>query len=99
VEDNGYVLEQLTTSYPYKQLGGGWGTGLYPNPVLSRAIGGIRVILVLLIVWLLALRSPNNTNVVIWAMVAVLLTVLPAVMVWLIDVKSMAVDAFDASLI
>jgi len=30
-------------------------------------------------------------------MVAVLLTVLPAVMVWHLDVKSMAVDAFDAS--
>ena len=87
VEDNGYVLEQLSTSYPYKRawrwMGNRWSVSQprFEQSYLPVAFG---IILVLMIVWLpLALRSPNNANVLVWAMVAVLLTVLPALMVWL----------------
>lgn len=87
VENNGYVLEQLSTSYPYKRswrwMGNRWSVSQprFEQSYLPVAFG---IILVLLIVWLpLALRSPNNANILIWAMVAVLLAVLPALMVWL----------------
>ena len=87
VEGNGYVLEQLTTSYPYKRawrwIGNRWSVAQprFAQSYLPVAIG---VILVLLIVWLpLALRTPNGANILVWAMVAVLLAVLPALMVWL----------------
>ena len=87
VEDNGYVLEQLSTSYPYKRawrwMGNRWSVSQprFEQNYLPVAFG---IILVLLIVWLpLALRSPNGANILIWAMVAVLLAVLPAMMVWL----------------
>ena len=87
VEDNGYVLEQLSTSYPYKRawrwMGNRWSVSQprFEQSYLPVAFG---IILVLLIVWLpLALRSPNGANILIWAMVAVLLAVLPAMMVWL----------------
>ena len=87
VEDNGYVLEQLSTSYPYKRawrwMGNRWSVSQprFEQSYLPVAFG---IILVLLIVWLpLALRSPNGANILVWAMVAVLLAVLPAMMVWL----------------
>ena len=87
VENNGYVLEQLATSYPYKRAwrwaGNRWVVSQtrFGQSYLPVALG---IILVLLIVWLpLALRSPNNANILVWVMVAVLLAVLPAMMVWL----------------
>jgi len=44
----------------------------------------LAIIFVLLIVWLpLALRSPHSSSMLIWAMVALLLAVVPALMVWL----------------
>lgn len=87
VEENGYVLEQLSTSYPYKRawrwVGSRW-TVAQPRFGQSYLPVALGVILVLLIVWLpLALRSPNGTNILVWAMVAVLLALLPALMVWL----------------
>jgi hypothetical protein len=87
VENNGYVLEQLSTSYPYKRawrwVGNRWVVAQtrFGQSYLPVALG---IILVLLIVWLpLALRSPNNANILVWVMVAVVLAVLPAMMVWL----------------
>ncbi len=87
VEDNGYVIEQLSTNYPYKRawrwMGNHWSTagsrfGQSYLPVALLVIFG------LLIFWLpLALRSPNHANILIWALIAVLLAVLPALMVWL----------------
>jgi hypothetical protein len=87
VEDNGYVIEQLSTNYPYKRawrwMGNHWSVagsrfGQSYLPVALLVIFG------LLIFWLpLALRSPNHANILIWALVAVLLAVLPALMVWL----------------
>jgi hypothetical protein len=87
VEDNGYVIEQLSTNYPYKRawrwMGNHWSVagsrfGQSYLPVALLVIFG------LLIFWLpLALRSPNHANILIWALIAVLLAVLPALMVWL----------------
>ena len=87
VENNGYVLEQLSTSYPYKRAwrwtGNRWSVA-QPRFGQSYFPVALGIILVLLIVWLpLALQSHNGPSILIWAMVAVLLAVLPALMVWL----------------
>lgn len=87
LEENGYVLEQLSTTYPYKRAwcwtGSRWNTA-------HKGIGGsylalaLGIILVLLIVWLpLALVANTGSSIIIWALLAVLLAVLPALMVWL----------------
>lgn len=88
VEDNGHVLEQLSTTYPYKRtwhwIGNNW--RIVPTRLgesyLPVALG---VIFVLVIIWLpLALRLANNgSSIIAWAIVAVLLATLPALMVWL----------------
>ncbi len=87
VEDNGYVLEQLSTSYPYKRawrwMGNRWSVAQTRSgqSYLPVAVG---IILVLLIVWLpLALRSPNGSSILVWAIVAVLGAVVPALLFWL----------------
>ncbi len=86
VEEGGYVLEELSTSYRYKRTwrwnGQQW-NGISPggNSYVSIALG---VILVLLITGLLlALNSPANSGVVFWAVVLLLLALLPALMVLL----------------
>ena len=88
VEENGYVLEQLSTSYPYKRawrwLGNRWSVS---KPRLGQSYLPVALLVVfgLLIFWLpLALRSPHHASILVWALVAVLLAVLPALMVWLI---------------
>lgn len=87
VEDNGYVLEQLSTSYPYKRawrwMGSRWSVA-QPRFGQSYLPVALLIIFGLLIFWLpLALRSPNNASILFWAMGAVVLAVLPALMVWL----------------
>ncbi|KGF71935.1 hypothetical protein DO97_14400 [Neosynechococcus sphagnicola sy1] len=87
VEESGYVLEQLSTNYPYKKI---WHwTGCH----WQRAHTGLRehylpVVLAIVlgppVVWLmLALRSASVSNIILWTFVAVLLMLLPAFMVWL----------------
>jgi hypothetical protein len=86
VEESGYVIEQLATHYPYKQAwrwtGKQWllaHTGLKAH-YLPLALG---MILVPLLIWLpLALHSPGP-NILLWAMIALMLAILPAFMVWL----------------
>ncbi|PSO77210.1 MAG: hypothetical protein BRC44_14565 [Cyanobacteria bacterium QS_4_48_99] len=87
VAKNGNVIEQLSTSYPYKRswcwTGRRWSTARsgIGESYLPIALG---VVLVLLIVWLpLALRSPSGPSIIFWALLAVLLAILPAIMVWL----------------
>ena len=87
VEENGYVLEQLSTTYPYKRAwrwkGNNW---QMVQPRLGRNYLPIAlsIIFVLVIIWLpLALRLANSSNIIAWAIVAVLLVILPALMVWL----------------
>lgn len=87
VEESGHVLEQLSTSYPYKRswrwnghqwrvANPGWGDSYLPI-----ALG---ITLVLLSIWLpLALNSPQNSGIILWAIVALLLAILPALMVLL----------------
>jgi hypothetical protein len=91
VEENGYVLEQLSTTYPYKRAwrwkGNNWqivqpGLGQNYLPV------ALSIIFVLVIIWLpLALRLANSSNIIAWAIVAVLLVILPALMVWLTYIR------------
>jgi hypothetical protein len=86
LDESGYVIEQLSTNYPYKQ------TWRWTGQQWNRAHGGLRnhylplalgMILVPLMIWLpLALHSPGQ-NVILWATIAVLLAMLPALMVWL----------------
>jgi len=87
VEEGGYVIEQLSTSYPYKRAwrwtGNRWTTANsgIRDSYFPLAIG---IIVVLLVVWLpLAPKFQGASGVILWAMLAVLLAVLPAIMVWL----------------
>lgn len=87
VEEGGYVIEQLSTSYPYKKAWRWMGTRWTPA---NASIGesylpvALLIVMILLIVWLpLALRSTTGPSIIFWALLAVLLAVLPALMVWL----------------
>jgi len=86
LEDHGHALEQLSTTYPYKRAwrwnGSNW-------QVVHSRLGenympvALGIIFVLVIIWLpLALRLASGSNIIAWALVAVLLAVLPALMVW-----------------
>ncbi|HAJ62595.1 MAG TPA: hypothetical protein DCP31_27920 [Cyanobacteria bacterium UBA8543] len=87
VEESGYVIEQLSTTYPYKKAwrwtGHRWNTANanLGESYLPVALG---IVLVLLIVWLpLALNNSHKGNIVFLALLAVLLTALPGLWVWL----------------
>ncbi|MBD0362332.1 MAG: hypothetical protein ICV55_06085 [Coleofasciculus sp. C3-bin4] len=91
VEESGHVIEQLSTSYPYKKAwrwtGHRWTTAhtSIGESYLPVALG---IVLVLLIVWLPLALAKSQTGgggpkIIFWAMLAVLLAVLPALMVWL----------------
>lgn len=88
VEETGYTIEQLSTSYPYKKAwrwtGNRWCTASSSlgESYLPIAVG---IVIVLLIVWLpLALHSPAaGPNIIFLALLAVLLTLIPTLMLWL----------------
>ncbi|MFM5887368.1 MAG: hypothetical protein ACKPFD_13225 [Dolichospermum sp.] len=87
VEENGYVLKQLSTTYSYKRAWSWQGNSWHlVQPPLERnylpiALG---IIFVLVIIWLpLALQLANSSSILAWAMVAVLLAILPVLMIWL----------------
>ncbi|MDX2099821.1 MAG: hypothetical protein SFW36_18735 [Leptolyngbyaceae cyanobacterium bins.59] len=88
VEENGYIIEQLSTTYPYKRswrwTGHQWlvAHSAFRENYLPLALF---VVIVLLVIWLpLALHSPSNaSNIVPWAIVTVLLAMLPALILWL----------------
>lgn len=84
--EKGEAIEQLATAYHYKRAwrwtGSRWVTtkGTWWESYLPVGLG---IILVLLMIWLpLALRSPS-ASIIVWATIAVMLAVLPALMVWL----------------
>lgn len=86
VNESGETIEQLSTHFSYKQT---WRwTGKQWNRASSNWKAqylplAILMILVPLVIWLpLALHSPSP-NIIVWAMVAVILAMLPALMVWL----------------
>jgi len=87
VEENGYAIEQLATNYPQKQtwrwVGNRWITAqsYLKQSYLPIAIGAI---VILLFVWLpSALHVPSGANFLIWAMVAVIVAIIPAFIHWL----------------
>lgn len=87
LEDNGQAIEQLSSTYPYKRAwrwtghrwstaNSGFGESHLPITLAIISVG--------LIVWLpLALRSPSGVSIIFWAIIAVLLAIIPALMVWL----------------
>ena len=86
VNPTGDTIEQLSSNYPYKP------TWRWTGKEWHRIHSGLKtnywpfiltMIMVPLIIWLpLAFHSPGP-NIIVWAMVAVLLAILPALMVWL----------------
>ena len=87
VEENARVLEQLSTTYPYKRAwrwtGNGWKV-IHPRWGESYLPVALGIIFVLVIIWLpLALRLASGSGIIAWALVALLLAILPALMVWL----------------
>jgi hypothetical protein len=87
VEDNGYVLEQLSSSYPYKRA---WRWNGHQWNVTNTSLGEgylpiiMGVALVMLSIGLpLALANQFNLGTVLWAIVLLLLALLPALMVLL----------------
>ena len=87
IQQQGYVIEQLPTHYSYKRSwewkGHHW--QIVQNNFRKNYLPvAILVILMLLVIWLpLALRLPFGVNIVPWVILAVLLAILPALMVWL----------------
>ncbi|HBK98193.1 MAG TPA: hypothetical protein DD001_13225 [Microcoleaceae bacterium UBA10368] len=86
LDESGQVIEQLSTNYPYKQAwrwtGQQWNRSNrgWRADYLPLSLG---MILVPLMIWLpLALLSPGP-NIILWAMLAGVLAMLPALMVWL----------------
>jgi hypothetical protein len=87
VEDNGYILEQLSHTYGYKRawrwIGNSWRI-VHPRLGESYLPVALSIIFFLLIGWLpLALRLADGTKIIAWAIVAVLLVLLPAILYWL----------------
>ena len=86
VNESGDTIEQISTYYSYKPAwrwtGKQWYRA-YSNWKAHYLPLALVMILVPLVIWLpLALHSPGS-NIIIWALVAVILAMLPALMVWL----------------
>jgi hypothetical protein len=87
LEENGYIIEQLSSAYPYKKT---WcWTGKRWQAVHS-ALGEsyvpifLSIILVFLILWLpLVLRSPSSVIIIFWVIIALFLVTIPALMLWI----------------
>jgi hypothetical protein len=85
VSESGETIEQLSIHYPYKPAwrwtGSQWHRA-YSNWKAHYLPLALVMILVPLVIWLpLALHS-SGPNIIIWAIVAVVLAMLPALMVW-----------------
>lgn len=86
VDQTGYVLEKLSAHYPYKQ------TWCWKGEQWQRAYPSLRAyylplslasILLLLVIWLPFALGLDDTYIIFCAMVALVLAMLPALMVWL----------------
>lgn len=86
VEDNGHVLEQLSTTYPYKRawrwMGNTWQV-VRPRLGESYLPVALGILFVLVIIWLPLALKASSSNTIAWAILAVMLAILPALMVWL----------------
>jgi hypothetical protein len=87
VQENGHIIEQLASHYPYKRT---WRwTGFRWVSTNQRIGEGVLplmmgIILLLSIVWLpLILKSPPGVSVIFGAILVMLLVILPALIFWL----------------
>jgi hypothetical protein len=88
VEDNGYILEQLSTTYPYKRawrwMGNSWQI-IHPRlegNYLPITLGALVMIFVLVIIWP-TLRFTNGSSLLAWGMIILLLVILLVLIGWL----------------
>lgn len=87
LSENGQVIEQLSSSYPYKRAwrwtGYRW-ISAYSHLGDSYFPLVLGIFLVLLMLALsVALRSASGLSMIFWIAIAVLLIVLPALLLWL----------------
>ncbi len=88
VDESNYVIEQLSTTYPYKRAwrwtGHQWHiahSGLRES-YLPLSLGIVTVLLVVCLP--MALHSaPDHRSLILWALVAILGTALPTLILWL----------------
>lgn len=87
LQDNNQVIEQLSSTYPYKQMwrwtGFRWVT-VHPRigeTYLSVMVGII--LLMLFVVLPLVLHSPASVSMIFWIGIAVLVLILPVILFWL----------------
>lgn len=87
VEQNQGFIEQLSPVYPYKKrwqwTGKRW---QLINQNLAHSylsIASVMMVIFLLICLPLALHSPVGLSIIFWALIAVVLTIIPALIVWL----------------
>lgn len=87
VEDNGQLLEQLSSGYPYKRgwrwTGQRW-VAVHQGRTTTYLPVLMGMLLVLLVVWLpIALHSPASLSMIFWIGMALLLMLLPLLASWL----------------
>jgi hypothetical protein len=86
VEQNQEILEQLSPIYPHKRRWQWTGKRWQPseqNLASSYFSIALAIIVILLLIWLpLALHFPVGLNIIFWALVAVILAIIPALIVW-----------------
>lgn len=87
VQENGQIIEQLASHYPYKRT---WRWSGYRWVSTNQRLGEgvlplmMGIILLLSIVWLpLILKSPPGVSVIFGAILVMLLVILPALIFWL----------------
>jgi hypothetical protein len=87
LEENGQVIEQLSSTYPYKRA---WRwTGYRWIPAHQRFRESylplaLVILAILLLVWLpLALRSSVSLSIILWIAIVLLLVILPTILFWL----------------
>lgn len=88
VEDNGYILSELSTNYPYKRTwrwkGNNWHI-IHSQLTNTYLPISLSIILLLIIISAsLALRLVSGFGMIAWVIVSMLLVILLTLMVWLI---------------
>lgn len=85
LEDNGHVIEQLSSAYPYKRAWRWTGTRwLGINPGLGASSLYLSwIILILIIICLTLALQLSSGSIIFWAVIVMLLVILSALVVWL----------------
>jgi hypothetical protein len=85
LEENGRIIEQLSSSYPYKKA---WRWTGYRWTIVHRRLResplGILLIsvILLMIIFSIIWHSPVGISIILWAILVILLIILPALAVW-----------------